>query len=47
MLAVYFTAPDYISLLWKEKLGNVMLIFSGIWMLLGIFVMRKMIRFDY
>ena len=47
MLAVYFTAPDYISLLWKEKLGNVMLIFSALWMLAGIFVMRKMIRFDY
>ena len=47
MLAVYFTAPDYISLLWKERLGNVMLIFSALWMLAGIFVMRKMIRFDY
>jgi tight adherence protein B len=47
MAIVFFTSPDYISLLWKEKLGNVMLIGSAIWMLIGIFVMRKMINFDY
>jgi tight adherence protein B len=47
MLIVFFTSPDYISLLWKEKIGNMMLIASGIWMLLGIIVMRKMINFDY
>ena len=47
MLLVFFTSPDYISLLWNEKLGNMMLIASGIWMLIGILVMRKMINFDY
>jgi tight adherence protein B len=47
ILAVYFTSPNYIGLLWNDKLGNIMLIFSGLWMLLGIFVMRKMINFDY
>lgn len=47
MLLVFLTAPDYISLLWKEKLGNVMLMFSAVWMLLGVIVMRKMINFDY
>ena len=47
MLLVFFTSPDYISLLWKEKLGNIMLIFSAVWMLLGVIVMRKMINFDY
>ena len=47
MLLVFFTSPDYISLLWNEKLGNMMLIASGIWMILGILVMRKMINFDY
>jgi tight adherence protein B len=47
MLIVFFTSPDYISLLWNEKLGNMMLIASGVWMLLGILVMRKMINFDY
>lgn len=47
MLLVFLTSPDYIGLLWKEKLGNLMLIGSGIWMLMGILVMRKMINFDY
>jgi tight adherence protein B len=47
MLVVFLTTPDYIALLWSEKLGNLMLIFSGVWMVLGIIVMRKMIQFDY
>jgi tight adherence protein B len=47
MLIVFFTSPDYISLLWTEKLGNILLMASGMWMLIGIFVMRKMINFDY
>jgi tight adherence protein B len=33
--------------LFTEKVGNVMLIVSAIWMLIGILVMRKMINFDY
>jgi tight adherence protein B len=47
MLLMFLTSPDYISLLWKEGLGIVMLIGSGIWMTLGIIVMRRMITFDY
>lgn len=47
MLVVYMTSPDYISLLWTEKLGQVMLAAGGVWMLLGILVMRKMINFEY
>jgi tight adherence protein B len=47
MAIVFFTSPDYISLLWTEKLGNILLMASAIWMLIGIFVMRKMINFDY
>jgi len=47
MLIVFFTSPDYILLLWNEKLGNMMLIASGIWMTIGVLVMRKMINFDY
>ena len=45
--AIFFTSPDYILILWHNKLGNLMLIFSAIWMVVGIFVMRKMINFDY
>jgi len=47
MLAVYLTTPDYIALLWQEKLGNMMLIVSAIWMFMGVIIMRKMINFDY
>jgi len=34
-------------LLWTESLGRMMLACSGIWMSIGIFVMRKMINFDF
>lgn len=44
---VYLTSPDYIGLLATELVGNVVLVGSGIWMLIGVLVMRKMIRFDY
>ena len=47
MLLVFLTSPDYISLLWTEKMGNLMLMASGLWMILGVLVMRKMINFDY
>ena len=46
-LCMFFTSPDYISILWHDKLGNIMLIGSGIWMIIGVLVMRKMINFDY
>jgi tight adherence protein B len=45
--AIFFTSPDYILILWHNKLGNLMLIFSAIWMVIGIVVMRKMVNFDY
>ena len=47
MLAVFFTSPGYISILWHDKLGNLMLIGGAIWMFIGVLVMRKMINFDY
>jgi tight adherence protein B len=47
MLAVFFTSPGYISILWHDKLGNIMLIGGAIWMFIGVLVMRKMINFDY
>jgi tight adherence protein B len=47
ILAVFFTTPGYIAILWHDKLGNIMLIGSAIWMFIGILVMRKMINFDY
>jgi len=47
MGTVYLTSPDYISLLWTESMGHVLLAGSGIWMLIGILVMKKMIAFDF
>lgn len=47
MLIVYMTSPDYISLLWTDKFGQMLLAVGGTWMLIGILVMRKMINFEY
>ena len=47
MLLVYLSSPDYISLLWTHPLGQLMLVGSAIWMSMGIFVMKKMINFDF
>lgn len=44
---VYLTSPDYISLLFTTLPGNLVLGVSGLWMLIGILVMRKMINFDF
>jgi tight adherence protein B len=47
MSLVYFTSPSYIELLWTESLGRIMLAGCAVWMSIGIFVMRKMINFDF
>ncbi len=47
MLLVYLSSPDYISLLWTHPMGQLMLVASAIWMSAGIFVMKKMINFDF
>ncbi|ODR99929.1 hypothetical protein AUC68_02045 [Methyloceanibacter methanicus] len=46
MTAVYLISPDYITLLWTEKIGQFMLMGAGVWMLIGVLVMRKMINFE-
>ena len=47
MTLVYVTTPAYISLLFTEKAGNLMLAACGFWMFTGISVMRKMINFKH
>jgi tight adherence protein B len=47
MALVYLTSPDYIMLLWSTSLGNMMLGASVVWMAIGVFVMKKMINFDF
>jgi tight adherence protein B len=47
MTLVYVTSPQYISLLWTQPIGRVMLAASALWMLAGVMVMKKMINFDF
>ena len=47
MLLVYLSSPDYISMLWTRAMGQLMLVGCVIWMTIGIFVMKRMINFDF
>jgi len=42
---VYLMSPDYISLLFTERLGNIMLAGGLLWMSVGVGVMYKMVNF--
>ena len=44
---VYLTSPDYISLLFKERLGHFMVLGGLTWMTMGVLVMKKMINFKF
>jgi tight adherence protein B len=44
---VWLTSPAYIELLWTDPFGRLMLACCAGWMLVGVFVMRKMINFDF
>jgi tight adherence protein B len=39
--------PTYLLPLFETKMGNVLLVCSGLWMSCGVLVMRKMINFDF
>jgi tight adherence protein B len=45
--ALTVVSPDYISLLFKEQTGHVVLVVCALLMLAGTLVMRKMINFDF
>jgi tight adherence protein B len=47
MILVYLTSPQYISLLFSNQMGHLMLAGSAVWMLMGVLVMKKMINFDF
>jgi tight adherence protein B len=47
MLLVYLTSPQYIELLWTTPLGRTLMFCCGVWMGVGVFVMRRMINFDF
>ena len=44
---VYLTSPDYIETLFTADLGRMMLAGCVMWMSMGVFVMKKMINFDF
>jgi tight adherence protein B len=44
---VYLTSPAYITLLFTDPVGNMILAGSAIWMIIGVMVMKKMINFDF
>ena len=43
----YLSSPSYIELLWTTQTGKIALVVSGMWMATGVFVMKKMIAFDF
>ena len=47
MTVIFITSPNYIELLLTEPFGHVMLAGAAVWMSIGVFVMRKMINFDF
>jgi tight adherence protein B len=47
MALVYITTPNYIKPLFTIELGNLMLIGCGVWMAIGILVMKTMVNFKY
>lgn len=47
MFLVWITSPDYISLLWTHRMGQMMLACCALWMFMGCMVMKKMINFDF
>ncbi|QYA13334.1 type II secretion system F family protein [Rhizobium sp. AB2/73] len=46
MLLVYLTSPQYMMILFTDPRGHLILIAAGIWMSLGIFIMRNMVNFE-
>ena len=47
MAMVYITTPDYMKVLLTTDIGNLLVMGCGVWMALGIFVMKKMIAIKY
>jgi tight adherence protein B len=41
------TAPQYMTKMFTDPRGHMMLLGAGIWMSLGVFTMRKMINFKF
>lgn len=46
-ILTYIASPGYIKLLWTTNTGKVALVACGIWMTIGLLVMKKMINFRF
>jgi tight adherence protein B len=46
-ILTYLSSPAYITLLWTTTAGQIAMVCGLIWMMIGIFVMKKMINFDF
>jgi tight adherence protein B len=44
---VYLSTPGYITILFTDEVGRILLLISAFWMSCGVFVMKKMINFDF
>lgn len=44
---VYLVSPGYMSILWTSSGGRIVMAVCGLWMMVGIMSMRKMINFDF
>lgn len=44
---IFLTTPSYITILFIHPTGHFVLACAGVWMFIGIMVMRKMINFDF
>jgi tight adherence protein B len=47
VVLITVTSPAYMQPLFTDPRGHLMLLAGGIWMSIGIFVMRKMINFKF
>lgn len=44
---ISITAPAYMAPMFSDSRGHLMLVMAAVWMIIGIFVMRKMINFKF
>lgn len=47
MILITIIAPDYMSTLFTDLRGRLMLLVAAVWMSMGIFIMRRMINFKF
>ena len=44
---LYLTSPEYITPLFTDNLGQILIVCGLVWMSIGVFVMKQMINFDF